>query len=497
MTAYDTTYNRNLAQSQRLYDYANIKNDTQQYNMGPTHQGGGMSGGMNCGMGRPFSDVMSGMGMSGGVRRGAELADMASPSGQFSVVSGRAAKEGSGMSGGKRPHLVKGSAEAKAYMASIRKKKGNGAGVYGMPELLGRTTQVLEGRGGTDGFPSGFKDNNPLAMAGGRRGRGMSGGAVPLKSQLVGILDDRTLGNGQSGGGMSGGDFWSDFGDGFMSVIKPVSQVVGAIAPFLGAGQSGGRHKLKLKPEMYGTSMTGSGTSGGKRPHLVKGSAEAKAYMASIRKKKGKGLSGGGIMEPAVSGEVGQPRYSYGQMADTAGKSNVGSGGGRGRKGKGMSGGALSYQGNMAMADAMGDIFSGMGTSGGVRQVGCGYSGGNDGVSSELSLSSAAIPLQEAFLGGRRVQDVPRDEKLMLMKKALADYAMIKQFKKHLNARQGGGKLTITHGAGMSGGDGLANDEMDSLVDRDFTGAGMSGGDFWSDLGGVAQNLLPILPMLL
>jgi hypothetical protein len=512
MTAYDTTYNRNLAQSQRLYDYANIKNDTQQYNMGPTHQGGGMSGGMNCGMGRPFSDVMSGMGTSGGVRRGAELADMASPSGQFSVPSGRASKEGCGMSGGRK--LVKGSAEAKAYMASIRKKKGNGAGVYGMPELLGRTTQVLEGRGGTDGFPSGFKDNKPLSMAGGRRGCGMSGGAVPLKQQLVGILDDRTLGNGklsiQHGAGMSGGDFWSDFGDGFMSVIKPVSQVVGAIAPFLGAGQSGGqRHKLKLKPEMYGTSMTGSGEHccdddviGGKRPRLVKGSAEAKAYMASIRKKKGKGLSGGGIMEPAVSGEVGQPRYSYGQMADTAGKSNVGSGGGRGRKGKGMSGGALSYQGNMAMADAMGDIFSGMGTSGGVRQIGGGYSGGSAGVSSELSLSSAALPLQEAFLGGRRPQDVPRDEKLMLMKKALADYAMMKQFKKHLNARQGGGmsgggKLMITHGAGMSGGDGLANDEMDSLVDRDFTGAGMSGGDFWSDLGGVAQNLLPLLPMLL
>jgi len=551
MTAYDTTYNRNLAQSQRLYDYANIKNDTEQYNMGPTHQGGGMSGGMNCGMGRPFSDVMSGMGMSGGVRRGAELADMASPSGQFSVPSGRASKEGSGMSGGRK--LVKGSAEAKAYMASIRNKrgkgasgagffddvlsgiskvgqvagqvlpvaaqgldlyskfnkgkgmsgggqsggrKGNGAGVYGMPELLGRTTQVLEGRGGTDGFPSGFKDNKPLSMAGGRRGRGMSGGAVPLKSQLVGILDDRTLGNGQSGGAaLQGGDFWSDFGDGFMSVIKPVSQVVGAIAPFLGAGQSGGRHKLKLKPEMYGTSMTGAGESGGKRPHLVKGSAEAKAYMASIRNKKGKGLSGGGIMEPAVSGEVGQPRYSYGQMADTAGKSNVGSGGGRGRKGRGMSGGALSYEGNMAMADAMGDIFSGMGTSGGVRQVGCGYSGGN--VASELSLSSAALPLAEAFLGGRRPQDVPRDEKLMLMKKALADYAMMKQFKKHLNARQGGGKLTITHGAGMSGGDGLANDEMDSLVDRDFTGAGLSGGDFWSDLGGVAQNLLPLVPLLL
>lgn len=470
MTSYDTTYNRDLARSQRLYDYANIKNDTLQYNMGPTHQGGGMSGGADM-MGRPFSDVAKGMGYSGGVRRGAELADMASPSGQFSVVPGRQKANGSGMSGGgqsggKRPHLVKGSAEAKAYMASIRKKSGNGAGVYGMPELLGRTTQVLEGRGGTDGFPSGFKDNRPLSMAGG----GASGGAVPLKQQLRGILDDRTL----NGGGMSGGDFWSDFGDGFMSVIKPVSQVVGAIAPFLGAGQSGGNdgisselslmsgstplaeaflggrkpsdvpndeklmlmkkaladyaimkqfkkhhaaaqgrgkltlthgagmsggdeglanssmpmgmgmsggalsyegnmamadamgdifsgmgtsggravgcgmsggasHKLKLKEEMYGTSMVGNGTSGGKRPHLVKGSAEAKAYMASIRKKKGSGLSGGGIMEPAVSAEVGQPRYSYGNMADTAGKSNVGSGGGqsggRRRRGKGMSGG--------------------------------------------------------------------------------------------------------------------------------------------------------------
>lgn len=37
-----------------------------------------------------------------------------------------------------------------------------------------------------------------------------------------------------------GGDFWSDFADGFMSVMKPVGQVVQAVAPFLGAGQSGG-----------------------------------------------------------------------------------------------------------------------------------------------------------------------------------------------------------------------------------------------------------------
>lgn len=524
MTSYDTTYNRELARDQRLYDYANIKNDTLQYNMGPTHQGGGMSGGDG------FDDFIStlknaGDSISGGVMRGAEMADMCSPSGQFSVVAGRSKPTGSGVSGGKRPaRLVKGSAEAKAYMASIRNKKGSGmsggrnGNVYGMPELLGRTSQVMEGRGGTDGFPSGFKDNNPNAMSGGminpfdkdgnllpqfkkgiqdaryrgpepmmsasgasggRRGRGTSGGAVPLKQQLVGILDDRTHGN-----GMSGGDFWSDFGDGFMSVIKPVAQVVGAVAPYLagmgasggnvpselalmsgstpfaeaflggrrpadvpkdekvmllkkafadyammkqlkkhlhaaqgrgmsgggkltithGAGMSGGdydglansspdfpmgmgvsggmshdgdmamadamgdifagmgasggrrtvggkRHNLKLKEQMYGTSMTGNGccdddvigggVSGGKR--LVKGSKEAKAYMASIRNKKVRGMLGAGIMEPAVSAEVGQPRYSYGNMADTAGKSNVGSGGGasggRRHRGNGMSGG--------------------------------------------------------------------------------------------------------------------------------------------------------------
>lgn len=466
-------------------------------------KGKGMSGGSS--VGRPFSDVAKGMGYSGGVRRGAEMADIASPSGQFSVVAGRTKPNGSGMSGGKRPKLVKGSAEAKAYMASIRNKRGKGmsgggAGVYGMPELLGRTTQALEGRGGTDGFPSGFKDNNPLAM---------SGGAVPLDAQLKGILNDRTLGS-----GMSGGDFWSDFADGFKQGFMGTLNVASKILPFVGLGEgpkgcgmsggnvpselalmsgsmplaeaflggrrpqdvphdekvmlmkkaladyammkqlkkhfaaaqgrgkltithgagmsggdeglanssldmpmgmgmsggkrmkggalsyegnmamadamgdifsgmgesggaseravgcgmSGGRsHRLLLKPQMQGTSMSGMGKEesesedeeekekkGGRRPaRLVKGSAEAKAYMARIRNKKGRGLSGGGIMEPAVSAEVGQPRYSYGQMADTAGKSNVGSGGGRKRKGKGMSGGDFwSDLGNVASAAA-------------------------------------------------------------------------------------------------------------------------------------------------
>lgn len=451
MTSYDTTYNRDLARSQRLYDYANIKNDTLQYNAGPTHQGGGMSGGNSCGMGRPFSDVAQGMGYSGGVRRGAELADMASASGQFSVVPGRSKATGSGLSGGgasggKRPHLVKGSAEAKAYMASIRKKKGNGAGVYGMPEMLGRTTQVLEGRGGTDGFPSGFKDNNPLAMAGGRRGRGMSGGAVPLNQQLVGILDDRTL----NGSGMSGGDFWSDFGDGFMSVIKPVSQVVGAIAPFLGAGQSGGNAGVSSELSlMSGSAPLAEAFLGGRRPAdvprdekvmLMKKALADYAMMKQFKKhmnaRQGGGMSGGGM-----SGGDGFNDFfsSLGQL------------------GSGMSGGALSYDGNMAMADAMGDIFAGMGNP---RSVGGSHKLKLKPEMYGTSMTGSGImePAVSAEVGQPRYS--------------------------YGNLADTAGKSNVGSGGGASGG-------------RRRRGKGMSGGDFWGDLGGVAQNLLPLLPMLL
>ena len=446
MTSYDTTYNRDLARSQRLYDYANIKNDTLQYNAGPTHQGGGMSGGNSCGMGRPFSDVAQGMGYSGGVRRGAELADVASASGQFSVVPGRSKATGSGLSGGgasggKRPHLVKGSAEAKAYMASIRKKKGQGAGVYGMPELLGRTTQVLEGKGGTDGFPSGFKDNNPNAMAGGRRrGRGMSGGAVPLKQQLVGILDDRTL----NGSGMSGGDFWSDFGDGFMSVIKPVSQVVGAIAPFLGAGQSGGNEGVSSELAlMSGSAPLAEAFLGGRRPAdvprdekvmLMKKALADYAMMKQFKKhmnaRQGGGMSGG----------------DYGLANSSM------------PMGMGMSGGALSHDGNMAMADAMGDIFAGMGTSGG-RAVG----------------GSHKLKLKPELYGTSMTGSG-------IMEPAVSAEVGQPRYS-YGNMADTAGKSNVGSGGGASGG-------------RRRRGKGMSGGDFWSDLGGVASNLAPLLAFL-
>jgi hypothetical protein len=47
------------------------------------------------------------------------------------------------------------------------------------------------------------------------------------------------------GGGLSGGDFWSDFADGFMSVWNPIIDTAGKVAPFLpllglGEGEDGG-----------------------------------------------------------------------------------------------------------------------------------------------------------------------------------------------------------------------------------------------------------------
>lgn len=521
-----------------------------------------MSGGAGAdcaGMGRPFSDVAKGMGYSGGVRRGAEMADMMSPSGQFSVVPGRSKATGSGMSGagasgGKRPKLVKGSAEAKAYMASIRnkrgrgasgggasgagffddvlsgiskvgqvagqvlpvaaqgldlynkfkgkgmsgagqsggrKRRGNGAGVYGMPELLGRTTQALEGRGGTDGFPSGFKDNKPLSMA---------GGAVPLDAQLKGILNDRTLGNGQSGGGLSGGDFWSDFGDGFMSVMKPVAQVVGAVAPFLGAGQSGGAIPDELSVSSASIPLA-EAFLGGRRPQDVprdeklmlmkKALADyviQKQFKKHLEAAHGRGMSGGGKLTIThgggmSGGDEGLANSESDPLVD------VDFTGAAKRRGRGMSGGALSYEGNMAMADAMGDIFSGMGNE---RAVGCGQSGGKR---PHLVKGSAEAKAYMASIRKKKGRGLSGGG---IMEPAVSAEVGQPRYS-YGEMADTAGKSNVGSGGGMSGGRGKGHKLLlkPEMYGTSMTGSGLSGGDFWSDLGDVAKNLLPIVPLLL
>lgn len=237
---------------------------------------------------------------------------------------------------------------------------GGGAGQYDMPELLG-----MEGNGMSGG------DLGQIATA---MGLGMSGGAdygaeeegisEPLATMFLGgrhpstvpkeekkmlflkALADAKLhqelgrqlrGKGMSGGallkglGLSGGDFWSDFADGFKQGFTGTLNVAKQALPFLpllGLGESGGamsgcgrtdydnsstagqfsygqmgdtagkanggvggqrpmqgfgEHNLKLKPQMKGCSLSGFGDLnrevGGKRPR----SAPAGGWIAHVK----------------------------------------------------------------------------------------------------------------------------------------------------------------------------------------------------------------------
>ena len=65
---------------------------------------------------------------------------------------------------------------------------------------------------------------------------------------------------------MEGGDFWSDFADGFMSVMRPIGEVAKVVAPFIpkGAGMSGGM-RCRCPSRAIGNHVCrcGGGLSGG------------------------------------------------------------------------------------------------------------------------------------------------------------------------------------------------------------------------------------------
>jgi hypothetical protein len=174
------------------------------------------------------------------------------------------------------------------------------------------------------------------------KGKGYSGGA---KEKMIGkklLAELKALhGAGLSGGGLSGGDFdWSS--------LLPLAPLL------LGLGMSGGQ----AEPDMSFLEpfVSGYGMSGGSFvDDLLQGinSAVGKVgdFMESGLNKVNEGFD---KVMPVVE--------KIGKVAETAGKvASLFSG----KKGEGMSGGALSLEQNMNMADAMGDIFSGMGMSGG------------------------------------------------------------------------------------------------------------------------------------
>jgi len=308
--------------------------------------------------GMKIYDKFKGKGYSGGMTHEQDMnmadamGDIFSGEGKLHIVHGGRKRQG------------KQSRENERLAMKITELKGRGAGQYDMPELLG-----LEGSGPISdlGIPG-------LSQIAGLFGLGMSGGAdysteeegisEPLATAFLGgrhpskvskaekkmlfmkALADAKLhqelanqmrGRGASGGalmrglGLSGGDFWSDFADGFKQGFTGTLNVAKQALPFLpllGLGESGGamsgcgrtdydnsstagafsygqmgdtagkanggvggmrpmqghgEHNLKLKPQMKGCSLSGFGDLnrevGGKRPR----SAPAGGWIAHVK----------------------------------------------------------------------------------------------------------------------------------------------------------------------------------------------------------------------
>ena len=532
MTSYDNDYNRGLANQQRLYDYAQIANDKHEAHeddalhggrrkkgkritsddlkdMDFAHYGKGVADMTGEGLKEDFDDALnwvhdkaekfgkiietgskiaglinpkkgyglSGGDMHGGVRRGAELADMLNPSGSPYIP------------GIQQPHSI----VKMAGGASARARAQN----YRMPGL-----DVV----GSD-----------LRM------KGSNFSANPHQIQAEQAKD------GFVGNGMSGGDFFSDIGN--------IAQQVAPFLPLLGLGRdadnltlNGGDFFSDLGNTLQSVApflpLLGLGKN------VRKGSNEARKFIAIVRAlKKSKGLVGRGFFDDVlgffkgigdtVSKTVGAiaPHVETGmKLYDKFGKS-----------GKGYSGG-MTHEQDMNMADAMGDIFSGeggrkrqgkqsrenerlamkiselkgrgagqydmpelLGLEGsgpisdlgipGLSQIaglfGLGMSGGDDYSTEEEGISE---PLATAFLGGRHPSKVSKKEKKMLFMKAIADAKLHQELANQMRGR------------GLSGG---------ALM----RGLGLSGGDFWSDFAdgfkqgftgtmNVAKQALPFLPLL-
>ena len=434
---------------------------------------------------RPYGYGLSGGDMHGGVRRGAELADMLNPSGSPYIP------------GIQQPHSI----VKMAGGASARARAQN----YRMPglDVVGSDLRMKG---------SNFSDNAHQIQAeqakDGFIGNGMSGGDFfsdigNIAQQVAPFLPLLGLGRDADNLTLNGGDFFSDLGNTLQSVAP--------FLPLLGLGKN-----------------------------VRKGTNEARKFIAVVRAlKKSKGLVGRGFFDDVlgffkgigdtVSNTVSAlaPHVETGmKLYDKFGKS-----------GKGYSGG-MTHEQDMNMADAMGDIFSGEGkltiTHGGARKkqgkqsrenerlamkiselkgrgagqydmpellglegsgpisdlgipglsqiaglFGLGMSGGDDYSTEEEGISE---PLATAFLGGRHPSKVSKKEKKMLFMKAIADAKLHQELANQMRGR------------GLSGG---------ALM----RGLGLSGGDFWSDFAdgfkqgftgtmNVAKQALPFLPLL-
>ena len=394
MSTYLTPYNIAIANKQKGYDVANIKNDAYEASQTPLRggqvkgdalrqgdfqleggdfwsdfadgfmsvmkpigqvaqavapfipKGAGYSGGMACRC-PPSGECMCGSGLSGGD----EITDAEAPILNPDLNS-TGIYHGYGLSGGDflsdmgnvfsqvapfLPLLGLGKNSSSADRTKAVGRSLMGCGFF--DDLLDGIKKVGDVAGAVAPH---IKTGMDLYSGFNKKGKGMSGGA---KQKAIGrklLAELKALhGAGLSGGGLSGGDFdWSS--------LLPLAPLL------LGLGMSGGQ----AEPDMSYLEpfVSGYGMSGGNFvDDLLKGieSAVGKVgdFMESGLNKVNEGFD---KVMPLVE--------KVGKVAETAGKvASIFSG----KKGEGMSGGAMSLEQNLNMADAMGDIFAGMGMSGG------------------------------------------------------------------------------------------------------------------------------------
>jgi len=408
MSSYLTPYNIAIANKQKGYDVANLRNDAYEASQTPLRGGQVRGDAMRLGDyqlegGDFWSDFADG------------FMSVMRPVGQVAQAVAPFIPKGAGYSGG---------------MACRCPRRGEcrcGMGLSGGDEITDAEHPILNPDLNSTGLYHSNEDPNEAGTFGNMNvsGMGLSGGDFlsdlgNVVSQVAPFLPllglgkkssrvDRTKAVGRS---LMGCGFFDDLLDG----IKKVGDTAASLAPHIktgvdlyqgfqkGKGLSGGKESLRQKQigqKILGElrAIHGSGLSGGDfdwssllplAPLLLglgMSGGEAEPDMSYLEPfMSGFGLSGGSFIDDLISGinsavekvgdflESGVNKVSegldkvmplvekVGKVADTAGKvaSLV-----SGKKGEGMSGGALSLEQNMNMADAMGDIFSGMGVSGG------------------------------------------------------------------------------------------------------------------------------------
>lgn len=420
MASYKNAYNQALANQQRRLDIANVKNDWNQSLRQPL-QGGGMSGGDF------WSDFADGfmsvwnpiIDTAGKVAPLLPLVGLGESGGDMSVNAPyEGYVYGSGYSGGAIPNdgippfnKITNAGMSGGCDCGCRSRM-CGCALSGGDEISDTDHPIIR---------------NPELQAtmflGGRKPSSVS------KKEKIGmvqqVIADMILKNKMKGRGLSGGDFWSDLGDTFTKVA-PFLPLLGLGASG-GAGASGGKRLMEkkyadmlLKKQLK--KLHGKGLSGGDfdwssllsfAPLLLGlGMSGGKVDMSELDEFEpfltGLGLSGGDFWDDLSKGfsdawswitDTAIPAIT--PVIDTAGKVADVYGKVSGKKeGKGYSGGAMTYEQNMNMADAMGDIFSGMGKGSDTRKKSGAiqlYKGGN---SEALMLQQKRSNVNQPYLTG-------------------------------------------------------------------------------------------------